>query len=32
MDVKTALKGHSVATLFQGLTGLGVVLILHAIL
>jgi len=32
MDVKTALKGHSVATLFQGLTGLGVILLLHAIL
>ncbi|WP_394971486.1 GntP family permease [uncultured Croceitalea sp.] len=32
MDVKTALKGHSVATLFQGITGLGVILLLHAIL
>ncbi len=32
MDVKTALKGHSVATLFQGITGLSVILLLHAIL
>ncbi|WP_350292094.1 GntP family permease [uncultured Croceitalea sp.] len=32
MEVKTALKGHSVATLFQGLTGIGVVLLLHALL
>ncbi|MFD2586866.1 GntP family permease [Croceitalea marina] len=32
MDVKTALKGHTMATLFQGLTGLVVVLLLHALL
>jgi GntP family gluconate:H+ symporter len=32
MEVKTALKGHTIATLFQGITGLGVVLLLHAIL
>ena len=32
MDVKTALKGHTVGTLFQGLTGLAVILLIHAIL
>ncbi|GMN09153.1 GntP family permease [Croceitalea sp. MTPC9] len=32
MDVKTALKGHTVATLFQGLTGIGVVLLLRLLL
>ncbi|MEX0315476.1 MAG: GntP family permease, partial [Allomuricauda sp.] len=32
MGMKTALKGHTVATFFQGLTGLLVILILHAVL
>ncbi|MGX1929164.1 GntP family permease [Flagellimonas sp. 2504JD4-2] len=32
MDMKTALRGHTVATFFQGLTGILVILILHAIL
>ncbi|WP_136465566.1 GntP family permease [Flagellimonas onchidii] len=29
MDVKTALKGHTIATFFQGLTGLMVIILLH---
>jgi GntP family gluconate:H+ symporter len=32
MDVKTALKGHTMATLFQGLTGILVILLIHAIM
>ena len=28
MDMKTALRGHTLATLFQGLTGIGVILLL----
>ncbi|MEO0571801.1 MAG: GntP family permease [Bacteroidota bacterium] len=28
MDMKTALKGHTLATLFQGLTGIGVIILL----
>ena len=29
MDMKTALKGHTLATLFQGITGIGVILLLY---
>ena len=32
MDMRTALKGHTAATFFQGLTGLVVILILHVLL
>ncbi|NQZ44511.1 MAG: GntP family permease [Flavobacteriaceae bacterium] len=32
MDVKTALKGHSLATLFQGLVGIGMILFLYLLL
>ncbi|WP_299173932.1 GntP family permease [uncultured Allomuricauda sp.] len=32
MDMKTALRGHTVATFFQGLTGLLVIIVLHALL
>jgi len=29
MDVNTALKGHTVATLLQGIVGILIVLVLH---
>jgi GntP family gluconate:H+ symporter len=29
MDLKTALRGHTLATLFQGITGIGVILLLY---
>ncbi|WP_190809037.1 GntP family permease [Flagellimonas sp. S3867] len=32
MDMKTALRGHTIATFFQGLTGIAVILLLHAML
>ncbi|MEX0361570.1 MAG: GntP family permease, partial [Allomuricauda sp.] len=32
MNVKTALRGHTLATLFQGLVGLGVIVLLYTFL
>lgn len=32
MDMKTALRGHTLATLFQGITGIGVILLLYVLL
>ncbi|WP_422348254.1 GntP family permease [Flagellimonas sp.] len=32
MNVKTALRGHTLATLFQGLVGLGVIVLLYTLL
>ena len=32
LDVKNALKGHTTATFFQGLVGIGIILLLHQII